>query len=337
MPCWSVVVGHSAPVACILTHREHYKEEFQTDGSVRVLMRLSQWLCPVSNFLALLAPCYVCLGLVNTLTSDQQVVDILPACDEHLKLWFFGTSFSGLVGMLVFSSGKPGEMVIDASIVAIKGFISEMMGSPVDWDDIAWHHWLLDKALANVWALNCVGGLWLMRIVVLFAAGLALGAYSLSQNDTHLRHLLIVGWFLLGLSGIALLVQLATITTLCQNKRAGSHSVIAVAHECILRPAQVVGSIEANDGTSSTSSVELRISKKNLEQNYLAYLTGSNMGVQMMGVAITYSFVFTIVCQMLVYMPIGINIVGHLVHPNHETGLASTSPATSTTLGPLML
>merc|ERR1712187_31410 len=103
---------------------------------------------------------------------------------------------------------------------------------------------------------------------------------------------------LLAASAIYILVQLASLTYMCRNKRQDSESIYGNAIW--------FGGTEAYKHMDESGQLEYN--------NFAAYIRDSDIGVQILGVQITYQLAFDIGTKTLIYIPVALEILAKFWH-----------------------
>merc|ERR1712032_513620 len=163
----------------------------------------------------------------------------------------------------------------------------------IDWNLLTRKFRKLDEVLEEVWDLRNAGGLWFLRALLLFVAGLIMGALAMHMPLLSLRCTYRALAIVPSVGGVCLLFQLTVATTLCVDARIGSGSIFAVAMSFAGTEA-----LQESDDT-----------QKYAYHNFITLLSARNMGVQVNGVVITAQLVLNISLHTIVYVPVAIALL----------------------------
>lgn len=215
-----------------------------------------------------------------------------------------------LLTICFFGLSKIDEVVLDASKTALMAFIKDIdveetdVGSDIvterfkqiDWDSVARKYRSLDKALERVWSLECAGWLVLVRVGMLFLISAVYAAVSLGDTTTYVM----VGARVLSLvfagGGVVALFRIAKVTALWSEKTSTSNSI----------PAAVSKYIGHTSGVSEEKRYSFRL--------FRAYVYDNPIGIEVFGVPISKSLVFSLFTRTFIYIPICLSILSPIVY-----------------------
>lgn len=305
VPIFSWQVAKSAPMMCILTHRYHYQD---IEDESMPFMIATQVVRPLSQVAGLVAPTLTSLQLWQVVHAWRRGAGLVVTnFTFSTPLPLLLCTFVGLAGMLFFGSGWVDEFVLDASLVSIEGLIHEIGEPPVDvadselevgrqqfrWNELAIHHRALNLALTRLWDVPCAGGLWILRIAILMASSLMLGGLSVSHEDARVRWTWGIAGVVLALGAVILLLRLAAATARCSDIGADARSILTVSRDF--------------------SGLHMGAADAEAYRAFMLYLNTAEMGISIWGIMITYGCVLNIASKVIVYIPLALQALGHVL------------------------
>ena len=307
LPLWSRRVARSGQLQCILIHREKYKGKVGSPG--RNFAVMAERLIPCVVLLGLIEPTLVVVKFVAPRTQLEDAFD----GTSPTSLFALACTYIGLLGMLIFGAGGLDELALDASMVAVKGFIGEAQGACAEGEErmqpdlgsvpswppedagtvqfgrLANHYDFLCKALTDVWRLNCAGGLWVSRVLLLFMGSLVLLAYSVGAHSC-MPNVYRVAGVVLAVAGVTLLMRIANLSSLCTDSTPGQEAVVAAIHAYV--------------GTSW----KLPADQQHAYQTLLVHVSATPLGIKVCSIHITYDLVFKIAIPVVVQIPLIVSV-----------------------------
>lgn len=318
LPRCAASIGKGRPIRRMVTVRAKYPDCQGT--SIMTFVSVAARVSPIVVLFGFAAPILSLWQLKTEEAGRDGIYEFSPltlASTTCILLW--------ILGMMFFGPAKIEEAALDASMVAIRGVIGDITHPPafaqdfrsdnkygkdeegaatasfvelVDWDLIARKYRCLDSLLEALWALDNVGGLWATRIVTLFFWSIALGAVGMGHPDAVLRWVYRAFGVIFAAGGAFLLMRLAAVTALCEATGARSGSILSAVQ-------QYVGKTQ---GASLQQMLKF--------QNLLIYVQHNGMGIEVYGVAITYSLVLRTVQTLCFYVPLIFTVLEQFFYPH---------------------
>merc|ERR1712032_612155 len=140
--------------------------------------------------------------------------------------------------MMTLDTGKADAIALDATTISIQGMIDQMSGEfdDINWKEMVKKHRVLCGMLEKAWNVRCVGGIWVARILLLYAASLGSGAVATMHRDSCMREAYTAICIVFAFGGSSVLLRLAHATSLVSNPRASSKSLLSCAHDYAGKP-----------------------------------------------------------------------------------------------------
>jgi len=231
-------------------------------------------------------------GLQVGKTSSREVSREDDVVCKNTSNSTFGPSISARVSLLPPEMIEPDFEQADFERASLDSSHHEQ---EQQWIELSRHHWYLQKALIELWDLDCIGLLWSTRIALLAAASLGLEAYGIGKSDPVLRYTIQgVGFCLAALSSLIML-RLAEVTKLCMGHKLGAQTLLAVTLK---------------------QQVDLsRVTQQNNFEIFCNRVSHQKMGVEIGGMLVDHKLVLGMIARVLVYVPVTLGVLGAYLHP----------------------
>lgn len=321
LPLWVSRLQAAKPLELALTIRSRYP--FSQDESIRSFLQKAPWLSRAT----------LAVGMAAWALSLVQAHTDMPGQDGVYKNTYLTAAIIWCVtiwmlGSLTFGPARLEEVALDASKVSVVGFINELkcawklerrrrrglrdgesqIPQGTCWSNFAQKYTCLDRVLEALWAFDCVGSLWTLRITCLIASSIAFGAIGCRHPDVPTRWTCRACGVLLGFGGVCLLMRLASFSALCQSSKLSGVSIPAVVKR-IGAEALPAASLPSAEDSSSWQEVH-----RTWQLHQLVLTVQDNkMGIEIFGVIITYDLVLSVAMQVCIYIPVALAVVGDLL------------------------